>query len=60
MYLVDGVPLRDVSLDCEVTVALRRERLALNLKDCLQDGGVLKLQAVSTTTCPLLRNNRFL
>jgi len=42
-YIMDDVPLRGVPLDCEVTVALRRERLALNLKDCLQEGGVLKL-----------------
>jgi hypothetical protein len=57
---MDDVLLRDVPLDCEVTVALRRERLALNLKDCLQEGGVLNLQAVFTTTCPLVRNNRFI
>jgi len=29
---MDDVPLRDVPLDCEVTVALRGGRLALNLK----------------------------
>ena len=46
IYLTDDVPLRDVPLDLEVTVALRRERLAVNLKDCLQERGVLKLQAV--------------
>jgi hypothetical protein len=57
---MDDVPLRDVPLDCEVTEALRRERLVLNLKDCLQEEGVLKLQAVSIRTCPLVRNGRFL
>jgi len=57
---MDDVPLRDVPLACEVTEALRRGRWVLNLKDCLQEGGVLKLQAVSTTTCPLVRNGRFL
>jgi hypothetical protein len=35
IHRTDDVPLRDVPLDCEVIVALRRERLTVNLKGCL-------------------------
>jgi hypothetical protein len=53
IHLTDDVPLRNVPSDCEVTVALRRERFAVHLKDCCKKGKALSYRQSILNISPL-------